>query len=270
MTPFDRNNVTVRGQGGRTILFSHGFGCDQSMWRSVARRFEPDATVVLFDHVGAGRSLDTAYEPEKYAQLSGYAQDIIEIVETLDRGPVVFVGHSISATIGVLATLARPDLFQSLVLVCASPRYIDDDDYKGGFVEQDIDELLDLMEKNTADWSAIMSPLVAGASADEAKADWEASVCRLNPRVARTFARLTFRSDHRADYARLRTPTILIDSLDDALAPPAVGAWLEAAVPGSRRIVLPTQGHSPHMTAPGLTAAAIAGAWGDDIRPPGV
>lgn len=258
MSPLVRNNVTVQGPGGPVMLFSHGFGCDQTMWRAVAKRFEPDATVVLFDHVGAGHASEAAYEPARYAGLEGYAHDVVEVIEALGGGPVIFVGHSVSATIGVLAALSRPELFQALVLVCASPCYIDDVDYSGGFLEQDIQELLDLMDKNTADWAAHMAPHVAGAEALDVQEDWQASVCRINPQIAKTFARATFLSDHRADYARLRTPTLLIDSRDDVLAPEAVGAWIQDAVPHSRRIVLPTEGHSPHMTAPGLTAEAIA------------
>ncbi|MBU1384189.1 MAG: alpha/beta hydrolase [Alphaproteobacteria bacterium] len=258
MDVLSRNNVTVTGQTGPLMIFSHGFGCDQTMWRSVASQFEPRARVVLFDHVGAGGSVDEAYEEAKYASLAGYAADVIEIVEALGAGPVIFVGHSVSATIGVLAAVARPELFRSLVLVCASPRYIDTDGYRGGFTERDVEDLLELMDKNTTDWSAMMAPHVAGASAPKVQSDWQSSVCRINPTIAKAFARATFLSDHRADYALVRTPTLLIDSEDDVLAPDYVGQWISAAVPDSSRVVLPTEGHSPHMTAPDLTAGAIA------------
>lgn len=260
-----RNNVTLSGQAGPVLMFSHGFGCDQTMWRAVASRFTDRARVVLFDHVGAGGSRDDAYDEAKYSSLEGYARDVVEIVEALDEGPVVFVGHSVSATIGVLAALARPDLIHSQVLVCASPRYIDGDGYRGGFTERDVEELLDLMDKNTTEWAEMMSPHVAGPSALDVQSDWRTSVCRINPTIAKAFARVTFLSDHRADYARVRTPTLLIDSADDALAPDYVGLWVAGAMENSRRVVLPTEGHSPHMTAPDITARIIAQALDDDI-----
>lgn len=258
MDVLSRNNVSVAGETGPLMVFSHGFGCDQTMWRAVARRFEARAQVALFDHVGAGGSDDAAHDPTRHSDLRGYAEDLIEIIEALDRGPAIFVGHSVSATIGVLAAVARPDIFQSLVLVCASPGYIDREDYRGGFTERDVEELLELMDKNTADWSALMAPRVAGPSAVAVQSDWQESVCRINPVIAKTFARATFLSDHRADYARVTTPTLLIESADDLLAPDYVGAWVAGAVRGSRRLILPTEGHAPHMTAPDLTAQAVA------------
>lgn len=254
----DRNHVTVSGQARPLMLFSHGFGCDQSMWRAVARRFEDRARVVLFDHVGAGQSLSEAYDPVRHGKLAGYADDVIDIVEAVGGGPVIFIGHSVSATIGVLAARARPDLFKTLVLVCASPRYIDDADYRGGFAPRDIEDLLDLMDKNTADWTALVAPKVAGPSAVNVQADWSGSVCRMDPAIARAFARVTFLSDHRADYAALEVPALLIDTEDDALAPESVGVWMAEHIPHNRRVVLPLQGHCPHMTDPDLTAAAIA------------
>lgn len=254
-----RHNVTIRGEGSPLFLFAHGFGCDQNMWRHVAGAFAQLGTVVLFDHMGAGQSDLSQYRAEAYEGLEGYAADVIAICEALGRDDVVFVGHSVSATIGVLAAVARPELFRSLVLVGASPRYANAPDYHGGFGEQDIGELLDLLDKNQLDWSALMAPTVMGASNDPAHAlEWRDSVCRTDPRVARQFATATFKSDHRADYARVSTSTLLIECAEDALAPPQVGEFVHQAISGSSRVVLSAAGHCPHMTHPDEVIRAIA------------
>lgn len=259
MSALISNNVVVAGAGPRTVVFSHGFGCDQGMWAPVANRLAALATTVLFDHVGAGSADSGAYDATRHATLHGYAEDLVRVVEALERGPVTVVGHSVSATIAVLAARQRPDLFEGLVLLCGSPRYINAPDFHGGLDEADVRDLLDLMEKNMADFSAILAPQVAGAGADVAQADWQASVCRADPAIARAFAHATFLSDHRRDYAATTTPTVIIDSRDDLLAPPVVGEWMAANIACSRRVVLPTTGHSPHMTAPDLVADVIAG-----------
>ena len=258
MTSLTRNNVQITGQGQPTFLFAHGFGCDQTMWRHVAERFRDKGQVVVFDHVGAGGSDVSAYDPVKYGSLHGYASDVVEICDTLGLQNVIFVGHSVSATIGVLAANARPDLFNQLVLICASPRYADTDTYIGGFGEADIDELLDLMDKNHLDWSALMAPTVVGAGEPEVQMEWRDSVCRIDPEIAKAFARVTFTSDHRLDYRKVTTPTLLIDCSDDALAPDAVGRYVHDAIRGSRRIVLTAEGHCPHMTSPDQVVESIA------------
>lgn len=257
MSVLSRNNVRVSGQGDPAFLFAHGFGCDQTMWRHVITRMD-GARRVLFDHVGAGDSDLKAYDPAKYATLHGYAADVIEICEALGLRDVVFVGHSVSATIGVLAAVARPDLFSQLILICASPRYQNTDTYTGGFGEADIDELLDLMDKNHLDWSALMAPTLMGPDHSELETEWRDSVCRTDPIIAKAFARATFTSDHREDFRKVTTPTLLIDCSTDALAPPEVGQFVHAAIKGSRRIVLEAEGHCPHMTAPHEVVAAIA------------
>ncbi len=251
------NNVVVGGDGERTVVFAHGFGCDQGMWAPVADQLGRKATTVLFDHVGAGAADSSAYDASRHATLHGYADDLIRVIEALQRGPVIVLGHSVSATIAVLAARSRPDLFQTLVLLCASPRYTNAPDFNGGLDEGDVRNLLDLMEKNMVDFSAILAPRVAGAGADAAQADWRASVCRADPMIARAFAQTTFLSDHRADYAATTTPTVILDSRDDVLAPLVVGEWMATNIAGSRRVVLPTSGHCPHMTAPDLVAEAI-------------
>ncbi|MDZ4114210.1 MAG: alpha/beta hydrolase, partial [Brevundimonas sp.] len=231
--------MVVAGSGPQTVVFAHGFGCDQGMWVPVADRLGAQMTTVLFDHIGAGAADSRAYDATRHATLHGYAEDLVGVVEALQRGPVTVVGHSVSATIAVLAARSRPDLFERLVLVCASPRYTNAPDFHGGLDEADVRDLLDLMEKNMADFSAILAPQVAGAEADVAQADWRASVCRADPAIARVFAHTTFLSDHRRDYAATTTPTVIIDSRDDLLAPPVVGEWMAANIPGSRRVVLP-------------------------------
>jgi sigma-B regulation protein RsbQ len=243
-----RNNVTISGEGAQTLLFAHGFGCDQSMWRLVAPRFTDHAKVALFDHVGAGASDISAYDPNKYAGLAGYASDVIEICETQGLKDVVFVGHSVSAMIGVLAAGRRPDLFSRLVLICASPRFVNDDGYFGGFAEQDLEDLLDLLAKNQLDWSGAIAPAVVAD--DGFQDEWRQSVCRVDPVIAQEFARATFLSDHRADCGRVVTPTLLIECSEDTLAPAQVGAFVHAAIGGSQRVVLEAAGHSPHLTSP--------------------
>ena len=250
-----RNNVTILGEGAQTLLFAHGFGCDQSMWRLVAPHFVDRARVALFDHVGAGGSDVSAYDPVKYAGLAGYATDVIEICETQGLGDVVFVGHSVSAMIGVLAAGRRPDLFSRLVLIGASPRFANDNGYFGGFDEQDLEDLLDLLAKNQLDWSDAIAPAVV---ADDAfQEEWRASVCRVDPTIAQEFARATFLSDHRADCGQVVTPTLLIECGEDVLAPPQVGAFVHAAIAGSRRVVLEAAGHSPHLTSPVAVVEAM-------------
>ncbi|USQ97499.1 alpha/beta fold hydrolase [Caulobacter sp. RL271] len=249
-----RNNVTLHGEGEQTLLFAHGLGCDQTMWRLVAPHFD-GTRVVLFDHIGAGGSDASAYDPEKYAGLGGYADDVLEICETLNLRNVVFVGHSVSAMIGVLAAARRPDLFAGLVLIGASPRFANDGDYVGGFDMRDLEELLDLLEKNQLDWSAAIAPAVVDDAAWQS--EWRESVCRVDPVIAGDFARATFLSDHRADCGQVTTPTLLIECSDDTLAPAQVGAFVQAAIGGSRRVILKATGHSPHLTSPAAVVAAM-------------
>lgn len=258
MGVLERNNVTRHGRGAPTFVFSHGFGCDQTMWGRVAHDFNACGSVVLFDHVGAGRSDLSAYDRTKYSTLHGYADDVVEICETLGLSDTIFIGHSVSATIGVLAALKRPDLIGRLVMICPSPRYASTDDYQGGFSATDIQELLDLMDKNHFDWSAVMAPAVVGA--DNAMADqddWRDSVCRTDPDIAKQFARVTFESDHRADFLKLTTRTLIISCRDDSLAPPDVAEFVNRAIKDSILSSLETSGHCPHVTAPSQVVQAI-------------
>jgi sigma-B regulation protein RsbQ len=253
-------NVKVSGRAdGQPIVFAHGFGCDQHMWRYVAPAFEDDFRVVLFDHVGAGGSDLATYDPDRYTSLDAYADDVLSICRELALEEVVFVGHSVSAMIGVLAAAAEPARFAKLVLVGPSPRYIDDGNYVGGFSEADIAELLDSLESNYLGWSSAMAPIIMGNTEHpELGEELTESFCRTDPRIARQFARVTFLSDNRADLANVVTPTLVLQCSEDVIAPVAVGEYVAARLPDSRLVMLEATGHCPNLSAPDATAAAIA------------
>jgi sigma-B regulation protein RsbQ len=254
-----RHNVTVSGvDGAPVIVFAHGFGCDQHMWRFVVPAFQADFQIVAFDFVGAGGSDLAAYDVDKYASLSGYAADVIELVEQLDRGPVIFVGHSVATMIGVLASVERPDLFERLVLVGPSARYIDDGDYVGGFTAADIDELLESMDSNYLGWSHAITPVIMGrADQPELAAELDESFCRTDPDIARRFAAATFLADNRDDLPRVSVPTLVLQCRNDAIAPLSAGEYVRDHVPGATFVQLDASGHCPHLSAPAETAAAI-------------
>jgi len=255
----ERNRVTVRGvPEGRPIVFAHGFGCDQEMWRFVAPDFEVDHRVVLFDHVGSGRSDLSAYDSRKYGTLHGYAADLVEILRELDLRDVVFVGHSVSSMIGVLAYRRAPELFGALVLVGPSPRYVDDGDYVGGFSRADIAGLLDALDSNHLGWSAQVAPVIMGnPERPELGEELTNSFCRTDPDIAREFARVTFLSDNRADLAAIAVPTLVLQCSADVIAPDVVGEYVHEHVPGSVLVHLQATGHCPNLSAPEETTAAI-------------
>ncbi|NEK57084.1 alpha/beta hydrolase [Geodermatophilus sabuli] len=240
------------------MVFAHGFGCDQEMWRFVAPEFAVDHRVVLFDHVGSGQSDLSAYDPEKYGSLDGYAADVVEICRELDLRDVVFVGHSVSAMIGVLAVQQAPELFGALVMVGPSPRYVDDGDYTGGFSRADIAGLLEQLDSNHLGWSAAMAPVIMGnPERPELAAELTNSFCRTDPDIARQFARVTFLSDNRADLPGISVPTLVLQCTADAIAPEVVGRYVHEHVPGSVFTQLAATGHCPNLSAPEETAAAI-------------
>jgi len=253
-----RHNVTIRGSGDRTMMFAHGFGCDQTMWEPVACQFEEDFRVVLFDYVGHGRSDLAAYSPERYSSLQGYAQDVVEIGEALGLRNAVFVGHSVSAMIGALASLKDPAMFSELVMVGPSPRYIDDEGYRGGFSRAQIDELLEFLADNHLGWSAAMAPAIMGnADRPELGARLENSFCSTDPDIARDFARVTFLSDNRKDLASIRVRTLVLQCSDDIIAPVEVGEYVHARLPKSAFRMLQATGHCPNLSAPDQVTAAI-------------
>ncbi|CAN5181469.1 alpha/beta hydrolase [soil metagenome] len=258
MSAIRRNNVKVRGAGDRTIVFAHGFGCDQSMWRHVAPAFEGEFQVVLFDTVGAGGSDLAAYDPVKYSDLSGYADDLVEIGEELELVDAIFVGHSVSAMIGALASLKAPSLFSSLIMVGPSPRYIDDGDYVGGFGADQVEELLTFLGENPKGWSQAMAPAIMGnPDRPELGQELTASFCRFDPTIAKDFARATFTSDNRFDLPKITAKTLILQCSDDIIAPDQVGAYVRAAIPGSMLVQLAATGHCPNLSAPREVIAAI-------------
>jgi sigma-B regulation protein RsbQ len=256
-----RNNVTLAGPAGaQPMVFAHGYGCDQNMWRFVAPAFAREYRTVAFDFVGAGGSDLSAYDPRRYASLDGYAADLLEVLQAVDARDVIFVGHSVSAMIGVLAANREPDRFAALVLVGPSPRYTAADGYDGGFTEADIEDLLTSLDRNYLGWSSTMAPVIMGnGDRPELGAELTASFCRTDPEIAKRFARATFLSDNRADLARVRLPTLVLQCSDDPIAPDFVGEYVHAHIAGSTLVRLRASGHCPNLSAPDETMAAIAG-----------
>ncbi len=260
MQTLERHHVTMTGPADAPVLvLAHGFGCDQNMWRLVVPALSERFRVVAFDHIGAGRSDRSAWTEERYGSLEGYADDILAVLHDLDLDEVVFVGHSVSASAAVLGAVREPERFAKLVLLNPSPRFVDADGYRGGFSAEDIDELLESLESNYLGWSAVMAPVIMGnAERPELGQELTNSFCQMDPAVARVFARATFLSDNRADFAKVTVPTLVLQCAQDAIAPPEVGAYVHAVIPGSRLETLPATGHCPQLSAPEATAAAIA------------
>jgi sigma-B regulation protein RsbQ len=258
MSIFRRNNINITGTGAKTMLFAHGFGCDQNMWRLVAPAFKDEYRIVLFDHVGAGKSDSTQYEHRKYDSLEGYADDLLEIIGAVSGTPVVFVGHSVSAIIGILAAKKQPESFDRLVLIGPSPSYIDEGNYRGGFSKDDIDSLLESMDSNYFGWSSNIAPTIMGnPERPQLAAELTESFCRTDPEIARHFARVTFLSDNRGDLAGVDLPALVMQCSQDVIAPDCVGEFVEAHLPRGKMIKLQATGHCPHLSAPEETIAAM-------------
>lgn len=260
MNVFARHNVVVTGrEGAPVVLLAHGFGCDQNLWRLVVPLLAEEFRVVLFDHVGAGQSDLRAWSPERYSTLDGYADDVLTLVRELDLRDVTLVGHSVSASIGVLAVAADPSRFAKLVLLTPSPCYLNDGDYRGGFSAEDIDELLESLDSNYLGWSATMAPVIMGnEDRPELGEELTNSFCRTDPEIARVFARATFLSDNRDDLTRVTVPTLVVQCAEDAIAPREVGEFVRDQVAGSTLVTLDAVGHCPQLSDPEPTAAAIA------------
>jgi sigma-B regulation protein RsbQ len=253
-----RNNVRVFGKGTQPMLFAHGFGCDQHMWRYLTPAFENDYKIVLFDYVGAGRSDRSAYNPQRYASLQGYAQDILDICEVLDLQEVILVGHSVSSMIGLLAAIEQPRRFERLIMVGPSPCYINDAGYKGGFERQDIEGLLETMEKNYIGWANFLAPSIMGRPDQphlgEELAD---SFCSTDPLIAGQFARATFFSDNRQDLPKSTVPSLILQCSEDIIAPDEVGRYLASHLPHNTLRQMKAKGHCPHMSEPEETITLI-------------
>lgn len=253
-----RNNVTQFGTGEQPMMFANGFGCDQNMWRFVAPSFEDDYRIILFDYVGAGKSDISAYNPERYADLNGYADDILEICRALHLKDVVLVGHSVSSIIGLLAAIREPKLFDRLIMIGPSPRYVNDENYVGGFEREEIQGLLHTMEKNYIGWANFLAPqIMKNEKRPELSRELQESFCSTDPMIARQFAEVTFFSDNRRDLPKLRVPSLILQCSDDALAPDEVGQYVHAQVPQSTFMKMEATGHCPHMSAPEETIELI-------------
>ena len=254
-----RNNVRVFGRGTQPMLFAHGFGCDQNMWRFVTPAFENDYRIVLFDYVGSGKSDLAAYDADRYASLNGYARDVLDVCNALDLNDVIFVGHSVSSMVGVIAANAEPEQFSRLIMVGPSPRYINDPpNYVGGFDRSDIEGLLETMEKNYVGWANFLAPAVMkNPDRPELAEELEASFCSTDPIIARRFAEATFFADNRADLAAVRLPSLIMQCSDDMIAPLDVGNYLARELAGSTLRVMNATGHCPHMSHPAETIEVI-------------
>jgi sigma-B regulation protein RsbQ len=254
-----RHNVNVFGRGTQPMVFAHGFGCDQNMWRFITPAFEDAYRIVLFDYIGAGRSDPSAYDAARYATLDGYARDLLEVCEALDLRDVILVAHSVSAMIGVLAANAAPRRFARLVLIGPSPRYVNDPPgYVGGFERADIDGLLETMDKNYIGWANYLAPaIMANGDRPELGDELTESFCSTDPVIARRFAEATFFADNRADLAAVRVPALILQCSEDIIAPREVGDYVHRALPGSTLRVMRATGHCPHMSAPEETVRLI-------------
>jgi sigma-B regulation protein RsbQ len=253
-----RNNFKVLGQGQQPMMFAHGYGCDQNMWRFITPAFEDRYKIILFDHVGHGHSDADAFDLRRYGSLDGYADDVLAICQELDLKDVIFVGHSVSAMIGVLAAIREPERFDRLVLIGPSPCYINDGDYVGGFKREDIEGLLDFLDSNHLGWSSTMAPIIMGnPNRPELGEELTNSFCRTNPEIAKHFARVTFLSDNRADLPSLTTRVLIRQCSQDAIAPEAVGRYMHQNLPSSEFVQLSATGHCPNLSAPEETIAAM-------------
>ena len=254
----ERNNVRVSGSGSQPMLFAHGFGCDQNMWRYVVPAFADDYRIVLFDYVGSGQSDKSHYDRERYGKLEGYAQDVLDVIHALDLHDVIFVGHSVSSMIGVIAANREPDRFARLVLIGPSPRYINDDGYVGGFERADIDGLFEMMDKNFIGWANFLAPaIMKNPDRPELGEELTQSFCSTDPIIARRFAEATFYSDNRSDLSAVKVPSLILQCSDDMVAPLEVGQYLAENLPGSEMRVMSANGHCPHMSHPEETISLM-------------
>ncbi|CAM3773855.1 alpha/beta fold hydrolase [Mucilaginibacter galii] len=255
-----RNNVRVIGEGEQVMMFAHGFGCDQNVWRHLIKVYQYKYTLVVFDFVGSGKSDLAAYDIERYSSLEGYAADVLDIIDALQLREVIFIGHSVSCMSGLRAAILKPQYFSKLVFVAPSPCYLNDGDYVGGLNREDLDSLFEMMDANYLGWSSSMAPLIMGnAHMPELGEELTANFCATDPDIARKFARVTFFSDNRADLAKLSVPSLTLQCLDDILAPVEVGYYLNKHTPNNTLVILEATGHCPHLSAHVQTIEAING-----------
>ncbi|MBX8944463.1 MULTISPECIES: alpha/beta fold hydrolase [Lysinibacillus] len=254
-----RNNVTILGQGDQPLIFAHGFGCDQNMWRFITPAFMDKYQIILFDYVGSGNSDTNAYSSEKYQSLQGYVQDVLDIIETLSLQNSIFVGHSISAMIGLLASIQHPDYFKKLIMIGPSPCYLNDDGYRGGFERSDIAELLDMMEMNFTGWASYMAPIAMSNPEQPALTqELKQTFIAADPIIAKEFAEVTFLSDHRSELSKVSVPSLIIQCSEDSIVPIGVGDYLHHHLKNSTLQLMEAKGHYPHISHPNETIQCIA------------
>ncbi|QTD41014.1 alpha/beta fold hydrolase [Sporosarcina sp. Te-1] len=258
MSSRERNHVTVLGNGEKTIVFAHGFGCDQTVWRRIVPAFENDYRIVLFDYTGSGSSDKTLYSKERYSSLDGYALDVMDIAEELNLAHVIFVGHSVSSMIGAIASIERPDLMDQLIMIGPSPRYLNDGAYHGGFEREDINELLDMMELNYKEWAKYLAPVVMkNEERPELTSNFEKTLCENDPIIARRFAEVTFTSDVRDRLDDVVVPTLIMQTREDAISPIEVGEYVHSHIKGSEFVLMDAKGHNPHISDPEETIQVL-------------
>ena len=259
MSALIRNNIHIIGNGPTTVMFAHGFGCDQNMWRYVVPSFIDRFTVVLFDLVGSGKSDLSAYDFTKYDSLQGYAADLIEIINEVTEKPIIYIGHSVSAIIGLLAAAGAPEKFKCQIMIGPSPCYINDGDYRGGFSRADVEELCNTIDSNYLGWSSTMAPAIMGSPEQpELGIELKNSFCRTDPEIAKHFARVTFLSDHRSSLSGSITPTLILQCSDDFIAPCTVGEYMQKVMPEAELCIIDNVGHCPHLSSPDASTKAIA------------
>lgn len=253
-----RNNVTILGKGKQTIVFGHGLGCDQTIWKYITPPFEEKYQIVLFDYVGSGNSDLSAYESDRYKDLNGYAMDLLEIIEALALKDVIFIGHSVSSMIGTLASIQQPEVFKCLIMIAPSPRYINDINYIGGFNEEDVKELLTMMEMNFVGWASVTAPLAMNNPQNpKLGQDLQSRFCSGDPIITREFAQATFLSDHRNDLSQISVPTLIIQCSEDSMVPKEVGEYLHQHIQNSTLLLTEAKGHYPQLSDPTETVAII-------------
>ena len=259
MGAIQRNNVMISGNGDNVMMFAHGFGCDQNMWRYIYPAFQDNYQTILFDHVGAGNSDLSAYSFKKYDRLEGYAEDIVEIARELKIKDIIFVGHSVSGIIGLIAAEIAPDLFKSIILISPSPSYINQEDYVGGFSRSEIDELLESLNNNHLGWSMAMAPVIMGnPERKELGNELANSFCKTDPEIAKHFARTTFLTDKRDMLQNTKIPVLILQCSNDVIAPVEVGHYMHNQIPDSKLVVMKATGHCPNLSAPEETISAIS------------
>lgn len=259
MDVIKRNNVRVLGEGAQVLMFAHGFGCDQTMWRYIIPAYEKDYKIVLFDYVGCGKSDISQFTEERYSSLHGYALDIIEICESLNLRDVILVGHSVSSMVGMLASIQRPEYFRSLILVCPSPCYINKDGYQGGFEEKDLEGLMEVMDNNYVGWASFLAPVVMKNQEQPGLTEeLEKSFCSMDKEITQNFARITFFSDNREDLSKVKVPSLVLQCSEDDIAPKEVGEYVKDKLENSTIYYMKATGHCPHMSHPVETIECIS------------